>query len=111
MNARTIEDIADRVVEQVKLADRLLDEQFEGMGPGLTEVNDELFYALFMMRMAEYGPDYARALDAKKEDGTDLVPGGRNMLRRFMRVKTQREMAEMSAMWAPEPYEEDGDDG
>jgi hypothetical protein len=105
MNGKTIEDIADRVVEQVELADKLLDEQFEGMGPGLKAVDDQTFRALFLMRMSEHGPDFAKALDAKKPDGTDLIPGGRNALRRYMRIEQQMRVPE----WEPEPYEEVSD--
>ena len=99
MNTRLPEMIADRVVEHVKLAKELAGEQFDAPPPMLVQADDEVFYNLFLMRQAEYGPDLARAFDAKKPDGTDLVPGGRNLLRRFLRIKAEREMA---AMWRRE---------
>lgn len=93
---------AEEAEEMVKLyGDELLPEQFRGDPPGLTELDDDTFYALFLMRQAEYGPDFARALDAKKPDGTDLIPGGRNTLRKFLRIRAKRQMAAM-AMWNPE---------
>ena len=109
MNAKAIEDIAGRVIEEVELADKNLDEQFEGMGPGLSEVDDEVFYYLFLMRQAEYGPDFADALNSPKDikdpNGPPLFPNGRAQLRRFMRIQQQR----MALEWNPEPYEEEQD--
>ena len=93
MSTQIVEDVAERVIEQVKLADKLIDDQFDGVGPGMSETDDATFYALFLMRMAEMGPDFTRVLDAKKPDGTDLVPGGRAVLRKFLRLQAQRTMA------------------
>lgn len=109
MNGKSVEEIADMAVERVKLAAELLDDQYEGMGPGLSEPDDTTFYGLCLQRMGEYGPDFMRALDAKKPDGTDLVPGGRNVVRKFLRIKAQRmyqdQMMRTGSAWNPEPYE------
>ena len=85
MNGKTVDDVAKRTVELVKLyADKLIPEQFEGMAPGLKELNDHDFFTWFTKQMAEQGPDWARALE--------YVDGGKTELRRYLRIKARRDV-------------------
>lgn len=98
MNGKILDELWEEAKEQLDMAWDLAEEQFDGMAPTMTPIDDETFYNLFLMRQAEYGVDFARVLDAKKPDGRDLVPGGRNLIRRFLRIQEQKRMAQMARM-------------
>ena len=85
MNSRYVENLRDGIEERSDLFAKKFREQFEGRGPGMKDTRgDREFLAWFFYMGSQYGIDWVRALE--------FVDGGKDLLRRFIRLSNEQEV-------------------